>query len=224
MHQHEQQQGHQHHQLQKRQKEQHSQQQQQQQQQKQSNHNRKQHQRMQQPQQQQQLHQQLNHQYQKQLQLRPNSRSPQIQQHTRQEKPQQQSQPLLKKPTSHQDPDIEPLTSEKRNVIIFGDSIPKGINTRLLNTNLIKSKAISKCFPGASSNGFVHYIKPTLQNLENPFESAILLMGVNDLLKRGSNIDGVANNIMKIANECKTYGIKTYSFQVLQSTTVYIQI
>ena len=48
------------------------------------------------------------------------------------------------------------LTSEKGNVIIFGDSIPKGINTRLLNTNLIKSKAISKCFPGASSIDFIH--------------------------------------------------------------------
>ena len=33
-------------------------------------------------------------------------------------------------------------------------------------------------------------------------------MGVNDLLKRDSNIDVVTNNIMKIANECKTYGIK----------------
>ena len=115
---------------------------------------------------------------------------------------------LLKKPTSHQDPDIEPLISEKRNVIIFGDSIPKGINTRLLNTNLIKSKAISKCFPGASSNHFIHYIKPTLQNSENSFETAILHMVVNDLQKRDSNIDVVTNNIMKIANESKTYGIK----------------
>ena len=33
-------------------------------------------------------------------------------------------------------------------------------------------------------------------------------MGVNDLLKRDSNIDSVTNNIMKIASECKTYGIK----------------
>ena len=101
-----------------------------------------------------------------------------------------------------------PLTSEKRNVIIFGDSIPKGINTRLLNTNLIKSKAISKCFPGVSSNDFIHYIKPTLQYSQNPFESAILHMGVNNLLKRDSNINAVTNNIMKIASECKAYGIK----------------
>ena len=110
---------------------------------------------------------------------------------------------------SHQDPNIEPLTYEKRNVIIFGDSITKGINTRLLNTNLMKSKAINKCFPGASSIDFIHYIKPTLQNSQNPFESAILHMGVSDLLKRDSNIDAVTNN-MKIASECKTYGIKKH--------------
>ena len=176
--------------MQQRQKEQYSwQEQQHQKQHKKYNHNEKQHQRMQQPQQKQQLHQQLNHQYHKQLQLRPNSRPPEIKQHTRQEKPQQHSQPLLKKPNSHQDPNIEHLTSKKRNVIIFGDRIPKGINTRLLNTNLTKSKAISKCFPGASSNDFIHYIKPTLQNSENTFESTILYMGVNDILKRDSNID-----------------------------------
>ena len=51
-------------------------------------------------------------------------------------------------------------------------------------------------------------MKPTLQNSENPFESAILHMGVIDLLKQDSNIDVVTNNIMKVANECKTYGIK----------------
>ena len=33
-------------------------------------------------------------------------------------------------------------------------------------------------------------------------------MGVNDLRIRDSNIDAVTNNIMKIASECKTYGIK----------------
>ena len=47
-----------------------------------------------------------------------------------------------------------------------------------------------------------------MQNSQNPFVSAILHKGVKDLLKRGSNIDDVTNNIMKIASECKTYGIK----------------
>ena len=41
------------------------------------------------------------------------------------------------------------------------------MNTRLLNTNIIRSKALSKCFPGVASNDFIHYIKPNLQNPEN---------------------------------------------------------
>ena len=69
-------------------------------------------------------------------------------------------------------------------------------------------KALSKCFPGASSNDFIHYIKPILQNPENPFETVILQMGVNDFLKWDSKIDVATNNIMDIANECKPYGIK----------------
>ena len=151
---------------------------------------------MQHTQQQQQLHQQLNHQYKHQHQLRPNPNPPQPQQHTQQERSQQQSQPLLKKETTDQDSYKEPLTSKKRN----GDSIPKGINTRL-NTNFIRSKAITKFFSGAASNDFIHYINPTLQNPENQFETAILQMGVNDLLKWDSNFDVVTNNIMNITNE-----------------------
>ena len=70
-------------------------------------------------------------------------------------------------------------------------------------------KAISKCLTGAASNDSIYYIKPTLQNPENQFEAAILHRGIiNNLLKRGSNIDIVTNNIMNVANECKNYGIK----------------
>ena len=47
-----------------------------------------------------------------------------------------------------------------------------------------------------------------MQNLEKPFETTILHMGVNELLKRDSNIDDVTNDVMKIANECTTYRIK----------------
>ena len=38
------------------------------------------------------------------------------------------------------------LNTQKRNVIIFGDSIPKRINTGLLNKKFIKSKAVFKFF------------------------------------------------------------------------------
>ena len=102
-----------------------------------------------------------------------------------------QSQLFLKIPTSDQDSYKEALTWKKWNIVTSGDSIPKGINIRLFNPNLIRSKANSKCFPGATSNDVIHYIKPTLQNPENQFETAILQTSINDLLRRGSNIDVV---------------------------------
>ena len=46
------------------------------------------------------------------------------------------------------------LITQKKNIVIFGDSIPRGINTRLLNKKLLKSKVVSKFFPGAISEIF----------------------------------------------------------------------
>ena len=100
----------------------------------------------------------------------------------------------------------EALITQKKKIIIFGGSIPKGINARLLNKKLIKSKAVCKFFPGATSKDFVHYIKPTLQ--ENKFDTSVLHMGVNDFLKLGSNIDTVSKDIINIANHCKNFSVK----------------
>ena len=92
----------------------------------------------------------------------------------------------------------------------------------MLNTNLIRLKAISKCFSGAISDDFIHYIKPIFQNPENRSETDILHMGINDFLKLGSNIDVVTNDITNIAirilpmNE-KIMQLKTHLFQVFES-------
>ena len=48
-----------------------------------------------------------------------------------------------------------------------------------------------------------------MQNPENQFETAILHMGVNDLLKWDSNIKDVTNSVINIGNEFLTYGIKS---------------
>ena len=40
------------------------------------------------------------------------------------------------------------------------------------------------------------------------FATIILHTGINEILNLGSNIDFVRNNILNIANECKSYGIK----------------
>lgn len=91
----------------------------------------------------------------------------------------------------------------------------------MLNTNLIRLKAISKCFSGAISDDFIHYIKPISQNPENRSETDILRMGINDFLKLASNIDVVTNDITNIAirilpmNE-KIMELKTHLFQVFE--------
>ena len=89
----------------------------------------------------------------------------------------QENESLLTMPDERSYKDT--LTTQKKNVIIFGDRILKEINTRLLVKKLIKSKAVCKLFPGATSKHFVHYTKPTL--LENEFDTSVLYMRVNVL-------------------------------------------
>ena len=44
------------------------------------------------------------------------------------------------------------------NIVIFGDSIPKGINIRNLNTQLSTVNCKCRFFGGATSKHFHHYI------------------------------------------------------------------
>lgn len=59
---------------------------------------------------------------------------------------------------------------------------------------------------------FIKSTKLTLQSSESQFEAAILNVGITDVLKQGSNIDVAASNNMNVANECKKYEIKFFSF------------
>ena len=44
-------------------------------------------------------------------------------------------------------------------------------------------------------------------------------MGVNDVLKLGSNIDNLSKNIKSIANHCKSFGLKQIIISGLTLTT-----
>ena len=116
----------------------------------------------------------------------------------------QENESLLTVPSERSYNDT--LITQKKNVVIFGDSITKGINTLLLNKKLINSKVGCKFFCDATSKGFVHYMKPTLQ--ENEFDTSILDMGANDVLKLGSNVDTVSKNIINTENHCNNFGVK----------------
>ena len=56
------------------------------------------------------------------------------------------------------------VSNEKRNIVIFGDSISKSINRKILGQKLFNAKVFYRFFPGATFRGFFHYIKLTLQD------------------------------------------------------------
>ena len=53
----------------------------------------------------------------------------------------------------------------------------------------------------------LHYIEPTLET--GFYDSAILHVGVNDLLnnKSPSRTDDLVSNLVKIVNKCKSFGV-----------------
>ena len=147
----------------------------------------------------QQLHQQVQHQQQELQKLQ--QRNP----------CNHQSQPLQDRHAN-----LCTVSNEKRNIVIFGDSIPKGI----LGQKLFNAKVFYRFFPGATSRDFFHYIKPTLQDPETNFDIAVLHMGVNDILNLGSTGETVLNSILHIANLCINYGVKEVSISSVTCTTL----
>ena len=70
---------------------------------------------------------------------------------------------------------------KSKRIIMFSDSIPKGIRIRKFNHYITNATARLKTFPGAASKELTHYVVPTLQ--EESFNSALILIGINDILK-----------------------------------------
>ena len=86
------------------------------------------------------------------------------------------------------------------NIIIFGDSIPKGINIRNLNTWLSTANYKCRCFGGATSKHFHHYIQPRLNEKNVKTDIAVLHMGTNDILNAEGDKDLIAESVIDIAN------------------------
>ena len=72
-----------------------------------------------------------------------------------------------------------------RIVIIFSDSIPRGIRIHEFNSLVQKGYAKMKSFPGATSKELLHYMDPTLK--DGIYNTAIIDVGVNDLLNKNTN-------------------------------------
>ena len=98
-------------------------------------------------------------------------------------------------------------TKNKDKIIVFGDSILKGIKIATFNQLLLNGEAKFQFFPGANSRKLLHYIYPTLE--EENFKSAVIHVTTNDINNSRDSRDGDAHieNIKYIALKCISYGI-----------------
>ena len=78
---------------------------------------------------------------------------------------------------------------------------------RDFNQQVKNGYAKFKYFPGCNSKEILHYTEPTLET--GFYDSAILHVGVNDLLnnKSPSSTDDLVSNLVKIVNKCKSFGV-----------------
>ena len=95
-----------------------------------------------------------------------------------------------------------------KQIIMFSDSIPKGIRIRKFNHYINNATAGQKSFPGATSKELSHYVVPTLQ--EGWFNSALINIGINGILKNqsGSQCESFTRNILEISHKCKEHGVE----------------
>ena len=102
------------------------------------------------------------------------------------------------------------LNSGKQNsIIIFGDSIFRGIRVREFNNEIKNGYTKFKTFSGSGSREILHYVNPTQES--GSYDSAVLHFAVNDLLHKAlSKSDTVSNlieNIRKAADKCMSHGV-----------------
>ena len=93
------------------------------------------------------------------------------------------------------------------NIVIFADSIAKGINIRNFNTRL--STAYCKCrfFGSATSKHFHHYIQPTLNEANVKTDITVVHMGTNYILNAKADKDLIAESVLDIPKECVRFGV-----------------
>ena len=145
------------------------------------------------------------------------------QQHQQQQKRRQQHQQqqhLQQQPLQYSHTNAGIVSNEKRNIVIFCDSIPKGINRKIFGQKSFNAKVIYKFFPAITFRDLFHYIKPTLQEPRTNFDIAVLHMCINDILNLGSTAENLSDIILPIANQCKNYGVKEVSISSVTCTTL----
>ena len=99
---------------------------------------------------------------------------------------------------------------KQSNKIIFGDSIPHGIEVSEFNYYLKSGEAKFKCITRVSAHEMKFYVEPTLEI--NDFKVALLHVGINDILKNRSSLDigKLILDIKMIIDKCKSFGLQKF--------------
>ena len=100
------------------------------------------------------------------------------------------------------------FSKRKKQLVIFGDSIPRSLRLREFNYWFHKVYAQLKSFPGGTSKELLQYVEPTVTN--EKFDDALLHVGVNYLLNDESqgSVQNLLDNLKQIGLKCKSPGVK----------------
>ena len=97
--------------------------------------------------------------------------------------------------------------SKRKQIVIFGDSIPRGIKLHEFNYWLHKGHAQLKSFTGDTSKELLYYVEPALKSKK--FDTALLHVVVNDLLNDESqdSVQNLLDNLKQIGLKYKSAGV-----------------
>ena len=105
---------------------------------------------------------------------------------------------------------IKDNRKQSNKIIIFGDSIPHGIEVSEFNYYLKSGEAKFKCITRVSAHEMKFYVQLTLEI--NDFKVALLHAGISDILKNRSSLDigKLILDIKMIIDKCKYFGLQTF--------------
>ena len=98
------------------------------------------------------------------------------------------------------------FSKRKKQLVIFGDGIPRGIRLREFNYWLHKSYNQLKSFPDDTSEELLCYVEPTLK--DKNFNATLMHVGVNDLPN-----DESQGSVQNVLDKLKQIGLKYKSVE-----------
>ena len=122
--------------------------------------------------------------------------------------------------------DADILSPKMKNVVIFSDSMVKGLKIKQFNSHIHDVTIYLKAFPGAKADQLNHHVKTSLE--EYKYDAIIIHAGKNDILRsKGENeVNDIPRiKIMNIADTCRNYNIsKIFISSIIRCSRMTVDI